>query len=126
MARKNLEAICAAPCKPPLPRRDLRGHAPLLRALADEARLDIVSRLAAAGGPVCVCDLMPGLGIAQPTVSHHLRVLKEAGVVRSERRGSWVYYALEVSIMGALADLLGGLAPPPVDRTVGRAVREAS
>jgi ArsR family transcriptional regulator len=97
-----------------------------LRALGDEARLEIVSRLAAAGGPVCVCDLMPGLGLAQPTVSHHLRVLKEAGVVRWERRGTWVYYALELSIMGALADLLGALAPPVLDRAIEVAAREAS
>jgi DNA-binding transcriptional ArsR family regulator len=92
----------------------VRVHASLLRALADEARLDIVARLAAAGGPVCVCDLMPGLGIAQPTVSHHLRTLKDAGVVRSERRGSWVYYSLDYSILGSLADLMGALAPPSV------------
>ena len=91
----------------------LRAHAPLLRALADEARLDIVARLAAAGGPVCVCDLTPGLGLAQPTVSHHLKVLREAGVVRSERRGSWVYYTLELAIVGTLAGLIGALAPPP-------------
>ena len=111
MAPRQLKAACAAPCKPPVPRRDLRGHAPLLRALGDEARLEIVARLAAAGGPVCVCDLIPGLGLAQPTVSHHLRVLKEAGVVRSERRGTWVYYALDRSVLGRLAEfaaLLGG------------------
>lgn len=90
----------------------MRVHASLLRALADEARLDIVARLAAAGGPVCVCDLMPGLGIAQPTVSHHLRTLKDAGVVTSERRGSWVYYSLDFSILGSLADLMAALAPP--------------
>jgi ArsR family transcriptional regulator len=126
MARRDLKAACTAPCKPPVPRRDLRGHAPLLRALGDEARLEIVARLAAAGGPVCVCDLMPGLGLAQPTVSHHLRVLKEAGVVRWERRGTWVYYALELSIMGALADLLGALAPPALERAAEIVTREAS
>ena len=72
----------------------LRAHAPLLRALADEARLDIVARLAAAGGPVCVCDLTPGLGLAQPTVSHHLKVLTEAGFLTRSKRGTWAYYAL--------------------------------
>lgn len=100
----------------------IRAHAPLLRALADEARLDIVSRLASAGGPVCVCDLTPGLGLAQPTVSHHLKVLREAGVVRSERRGSWVYYTLDLSIVGSLASLIAGLAPPvgaATERTAG-------
>jgi ArsR family transcriptional regulator, arsenate/arsenite/antimonite-responsive transcriptional repressor len=90
----------------------IRAHAPLLRALADEARLEIVGRLAAAGGPVCVCDLIPGLGLAQPTVSHHLKVLREAGIVRSERRGTWVHYALETSVIGALGSLIAALAPP--------------
>jgi len=92
-------------------RASLQGHAPLLRALADEARLEIVGRLAAAGGAMCVCDLMTGLGLAQPTVSHHLKVLKDAGVVSAERRGSWVYYSLELAIVGALGELIAGLAP---------------
>lgn len=92
----------------------IREHAALLRALADEARLEIVGRLAAAGGPVCVCDLTPGLGLSQPTVSHHLKVLRDAGVVRSERRGTWVHYALELSVIGSLGQLIGQLAPPRV------------
>lgn len=112
MARRDLKAGCESRCGLPPARRDVHVHAPLLRALADEARLDIVARLAAAGGPVCVCDLMPGLGLAQPTVSHHLRTLKDAGVVTSERRGSWVYYSLDFSILGSLADLMAALAPP--------------
>ena len=110
MARNDLRDRCEtpaviAPCV-------IRGHAPLLRALADEARLEIVARLAAAGGPVCVCDITPGLGLSQPTVSHHLKVLKDAGVLRSERRGSWVYYSLELWVIGALGDLISALAPP--------------
>jgi DNA-binding transcriptional ArsR family regulator len=92
----------------------LGKHAALLRALGDEARLEMVGRLAAAGGPVCVCDLASGLGLAQPTVSHHLKVLRDAGVVRSERRGTWVHYALELSVLGALGELIAGLAPPRV------------
>lgn len=100
-----------APRAAPAPPRTLRDHAPLLRALADEARLELVARIAAAGGPICVCDLTPGLGLAQPTISHHLKVLRDAGVVRSERRGSWVYYSLELSILGALGELIARLAP---------------
>lgn len=117
MPRANLREQCAP--STPVASRSLRGHAPLLRALADEARLEIVARLGAAAGPVCVCDLTPGLGLSQPTISHHLKVLRDAGVVRSERRGSWVYYSLELSILGALGDLIGALAPP-------REVAEAS
>lgn len=110
---KNVRGVCAGSAKAVEP-RPIRHHAPLLRALADEARLEIVARLAAAGGPVCVCDLTPGLGLAQPTVSHHLKVLRDASVVHSERRGSWVYYSLDLAVIGALADLIGALAPPRI------------
>ncbi|UJR82989.1 ArsR/SmtB family transcription factor [Sandaracinus amylolyticus] len=110
MARNDLRDRCDTPAV--IAPRSIRGHAPLLRALADEARLEIVARLAAAGRAVCVCDITPGLGLAQPTVSHHLKVLKDAGVVCSERRGSWVYYSLDFSIVGALGDLISALAPP--------------
>lgn len=89
----------------------LRGHAPLLRALADEARLTIVARLAAAGAPVCVCDLTPGLGLAPATVSHHLKVLRDAGVIRGERRGSWIHYSLDLAVLGSLAALIAEIAP---------------
>lgn len=110
MPRADLRALCETPTV--VAPRSIRAHAPLLRALADEARLEIVARLAAAGGAVCVCDITTGLGLAQPTVSHHLKVLRDAGVVCSERRGSWVYYSLELSVIGALGDLISALAPP--------------
>lgn len=110
MARHDARGGCDTPAA--IAPRSIRGHAPLLRALADEARLEIVGRLAAAGREVCVCDITPGLGLAQPTVSHHLKVLRDAGVVHSERRGSWVYYSLDLSIVGALGDLIAALAPP--------------
>lgn len=103
----------------PIASSPIRAHAPILRALGDEARLEIVARLAAAGGTVCVCDLTPGLGLSQPTISHHLRVLRDAGVVRSERRGSWVHYSLELSVLGVLGELIVALAPQ-------RAVLDAS
>ena len=116
MARRDLKLACVDSAPLPAPRRDVARHAPLLRALADEVRLEIVGRLAAAARPVCVCDLMPGLGLAQPTISHHLRVLRDAGIVGCERRGSWVYYSLDFAIVGQLADLIGGLAPSPAVR----------
>jgi ArsR family transcriptional regulator len=126
MARRDAKAGCDSGRGLPAARKDVRVHAPLMRALADEARLDIVARLAAAGGPVCVCDLIPGLGLAQPTVSHHLRTLKDAGVVTSERRGSWVYYSLDFSVVGRLADLIGALVPPSTaTRTTANAATEA-
>lgn len=67
--------------------------APLLAALGDPVRLRIVSMLAAApDGAACGCDLEQPLGLAQPTVSHHLKILREAGLVEGERQGRWVFY----------------------------------
>ena len=65
------------------------------RALADETRLEIVGLLAAAKSELCVCEIEPHFVLSQPTISHHLKLLREAGVVTSERRGTWVYYALD-------------------------------
>ena len=77
----------------------------LLQALADPTRLAIVRELA--GKPsVCACDFTDCCGVSQPTVSHHLRILREAGVIESERRGTWIYYRL----VPAAADLLRSLA----------------
>ncbi len=66
----------------------------LLQALADPVRLSIVRQLAAAPGSVCACDFTECCTVSQPTVSHHLRVLREAGVVTTERRGTYIYYQL--------------------------------
>ena len=66
-----------------------------LKALADPTRLEIVSRLLAAREPVCVCDLVAGFDLGQPTISHHLKRLRQAGLVRAQRRGTWVYYRAE-------------------------------
>lgn len=64
-----------------------------LKALADPVRLRLYSRIAAAPGSVCVCEIQD-VGVSQPTVSHHLRKLREAGLIESERRGSWVHYRI--------------------------------
>jgi len=87
----------------------------LLHALADPTRLAIVHQLAA-DGQVCACDFTSCCDVSQPTVSHHLKVLREAGVVTSERRGTWVDYRLAPDVaarLGAIArDLVpGGLVP---------------
>lgn len=71
------------------------GMAPVLSALADPVRLRIVSMLAASPtGTACGCDLEDPLGLTQPTVSHHLRVLREAGLIEGEKQGRWVHYRL--------------------------------
>ena len=78
------------------------------KALADPSRVAIVNRLAGAD-EVCVCDFIGTLGLAQPTVSHHLRVLREAGLVEvARKRGTWVYYRLVPEAVEQLAFALGG------------------
>lgn len=82
----------------------------LLHAAADPSRLAILRELSACGS-VCACDLAGCCDVAQPTLSHHLKVLREAGWVRSERRGSWVYYAIEPAAAERLRAIAGGLGP---------------
>jgi ArsR family transcriptional regulator len=82
----------------------------LLQALADPMRLAIVRQLAAER-ETCACDLTVCIELSQPTVSHHLRVLREAGVVDAERRGTWVYYTLRGDTIERLARLVRELTP---------------
>jgi ArsR family transcriptional regulator len=82
----------------------------LLAALADPIRLDIVRELAGSA-EVCACDFTEGCGVSQPTVSHHLKVLREAGVVTSERRGSWVYYRIAPDVIDRLSAIARSLVP---------------
>jgi ArsR family transcriptional regulator, arsenate/arsenite/antimonite-responsive transcriptional repressor len=101
----------AGGCRPlsvgPLPAAEASELATRLRAVADPARLRILSLIGAQPeAEVCVCHLTGPLGLGQPTVSHHLRVLSEAGLVEGEQRGRWVHYRL---VPGALAELRGAL-----------------
>lgn len=82
----------------------------LLAALADPARLAIVRQLAS-DETVCACDFTACNDLSQPTVSHHLRVLREAGLVQSERRGTWIWYRLDPSVADRLAAIARELAP---------------
>lgn len=97
-------------CSPPLVRTplDAAQATPLalrFKALGDPGRLRLLSLIAAhESGEACVCDLTGPLGLSQPTVSHHLKVLREAGLVTGERRGTWVHYRV---VPGALAELAG-------------------
>lgn len=75
----------------------------VFKALADPARLRLYSAIATHATPTCVCDL-PDVGVAQPTVSHHLRKLREAGLIVGERRGSWVYYRAVPAALGAVRE----------------------
>lgn len=78
------------------------------KALADPVRLQLFSAIAShAGGEACVCDLSAGIEVSQPTVSHHLKVLRDAGLLTSQRRASWVYYAVVPEALDSLAVILG-------------------
>src|ERR1700736_4039923 len=83
-------------CCPPatVDRTDRAADAALFKALADPHRLTMLATLARADAEVCVCDFTGALPLEQPTVSHHLKILREAGLVTCERRGTWVYYCL--------------------------------
>ena len=77
------------------------------KALSDPVRLQLLSSIAShAGGEACVCDVSAGVQVSQPTVSHHLRVLRDAGLLTSRREASWVYYAVVPEALAALSTLL--------------------
>src|ERR1700759_4716878 len=88
-----LQPLCCGPDVPALEPAAAAEIAALFKALADPTRVTIVNRLAAAG-EVRVCDLPAVSGLSQPTMSHHLKLLRDAGLVESERRGTWAYYRL--------------------------------
>jgi ArsR family transcriptional regulator len=104
-------AGCCAPLAAPvLSETEAEATAALFRALADPARVRIVNRIATAGEPVCACELYEPLGLAQPTVSHHLKTLVEAGLLEREQRGRWAYFSLRrdaVERLATVTDLKG-------------------
>lgn len=99
----------------PIDEDDAVGFAPLFRALGDPVRLRLFSLIAShEGGEACVCDLTGAFDLSGPTISHHLKTLKQAGLVDSERRGTWVYYRVRreaLAQVGALATLPAVVAP---------------
>jgi ArsR family transcriptional regulator len=80
-----------------------------MKALADPTRLTMVASLWKADAPICICDFTAGLGLSQPTISHHMSKLKEAGLVDSEKRGIWVYYRLRSKLDQSTHRLLAQL-----------------
>jgi ArsR family transcriptional regulator len=98
MSQRPVTVVAADPCcgsmlESPLTEREAADHAAAFAALGDPARLRLLSLIATAPAhEACVCDLVEPIGKSQPTVSHHLKVLAEAGLVTSERRGRWAWY----------------------------------
>jgi ArsR family transcriptional regulator len=102
-----LQPICCGPDTPVMAPAAAEELAATFKALSDPTRVAIVNRLAAAS-EVCVCDLTAAFDLSQPTVSHHLRVLRDAGLVEAERRGTWAYYRLVPDAIERLRDALAG------------------
>ena len=107
-----LEAVaCCSPLTmEPLSSEQAERIAPLLKALADPVRLRLLSLVAShANGEACVCDLNDAFDLSQPTISHHLKVLHEVGLLNRAKRGVWVYYSLNDSALADLSGLIGGV-----------------
>ena len=104
-------ACCAPLTKEPLSADAASRIAPLLKALADPVRLRLLSLVAShEAGEACVCDLNDAFDLSQPTISHHLKVLHESGLLDRSKRGVWVYYRVVPGAMADLGALLGGVA----------------
>ncbi len=116
VTRNVLPVIEAAACCSPLVAEPLRAQAAGdlaagFKALGDPVRLRLLSLIAShAGGEACVCDLTEAFDLTGPTISHHLKVLREAGLIEGERRGTWIYYRLVPQALGALSSLLDSSA----------------
>ncbi|GAA4361440.1 metalloregulator ArsR/SmtB family transcription factor [Actinomadura verrucosospora] len=105
----DTEGACCAPlvCEP-LSEAEAADLTPLFKAIADPVRLRLLSLIAChEGGEACVCDLTAAFDLTAPTISHHLKVLKQAGLIDSERRGTWVYYWLNPGVLERLSAILG-------------------
>jgi ArsR family transcriptional regulator, arsenate/arsenite/antimonite-responsive transcriptional repressor len=106
---QEIDACCAPLLSAPLGEQDAETLATALQALADPARLRLLSLIASCpGSEACGCDLMTPVGLSQPTVSHHLKVLHEAGLLDRERRGKWVYFKVRPEPLASLRSALSG------------------
>jgi ArsR family transcriptional regulator, arsenate/arsenite/antimonite-responsive transcriptional repressor len=102
-----VQACCTPLLREPITASQAADLARVLKALADPVRLQLVSMVAAhAGGEACVCDLTEPLSLTQPTISHHLKILVEAGILTRDKRGVWAYYALVPSALDAVSAVL--------------------
>jgi ArsR family transcriptional regulator len=102
-------ACCSPLMQEPLSMEQAERIAPLVKALADPVRLRLLSLVAShANGEACVCDLNDAFDLSQPTISHHLKVLHESGLLDRSKRGVWVYYQVRREVLDGLAALLGG------------------
>lgn len=101
------DLLCCVPLShQPLSAAQAEGVVPMLKAVADPTRLRLLSLIMShEGGEACVCDLLPHFDLSQPTISHHLKVLHDAGLVSREKRATWVFYIARPGATAALANL---------------------
>jgi ArsR family transcriptional regulator len=105
-------ACCPPLTAQPLSRDQAEQVMPLLKALADPVRLRLLSLVAShPGGEACVCDLNGAFDLSQPTISHHLKVLHDAGLVDRDKRGVWAYYRARADVLASLGALIGSASP---------------
>lgn len=108
----DLLACCTPLAREPMSAAQAAQVMPVLKAIADPVRLRLLSLvLSHEGGEACACDLQPTFDLSQPTISHHLKVLHEAGLLHREKRGVWVYYRARPEAMHTLLTLFAAAAP---------------
>jgi len=108
MATRARPAGCCAPrAVKPLLKWKLERMAAVARALADPSRIQMLRLVAQQSGPICACDIVEHFDLSQPTVSHHLKILKEAGLLRGTRSGLWAFYEVDPDGAGVLEGLTG-------------------
>src|SRR2546430_5545830 len=105
-AELSLIACCRPLAAPKLSDEQAESTAALFKALGDPARVRIVNLLASRGGETCACEFEPALGLSQPTVSHHLKKLSDAGLLDREQRGKWAYFSINPEAAAKLAGLV--------------------
>ncbi|MCA1708754.1 MAG: metalloregulator ArsR/SmtB family transcription factor [Actinobacteria bacterium] len=108
MSKHVLPLLCCSPqTGEPLSAEEAAELAWVFKAIADPVRLRLLSLIAShAGGEACVCDLTGAFALTGPTISHHLKVLREAGLVDSERRGTWIYYRVQPDLLAQMSAVL--------------------
>lgn len=125
-ARLKIAGCCEVPQAPaPLSEAERERMVAAFRALGDPNRLEIFRLLAAQAEPVCACDVVDRFGLSQPTISHHLRTLREAGLVKVSRRGVWAWYETDpqgLIRLGETLNALGIALEPPAGEEVDRLV----
>lgn len=108
----DLAAACCRPAANGMDAHTAQRIAMLLKVIADPTRLRLLSLVAAEDeGEACICNLTEPVGLSQPTVSHHMKVLVDAGLLEREQRGKWAYYRLVPGTIGALGELVSAIAP---------------